>query len=135
MKNITNPKDVFFLTKNIHSQLSESLIIFYLNSSGEILEQKRIKTNGHEIIFSQAQIFSPSLNNKAKFVILCHNHPSGKLNPSDDDIRTTKEIVKAGKILGVPLIDHVIVSKRGYYSIMLKSKVLLAADHQLHQSL
>lgn len=129
MKNITNPKDVFVLTKNIHSQLSESLIIFYLNANGEILEQKEIETNGHEIIFSQAQIFSPTLNNKAKFIILCHNHPSGKLNPSQDDIKTTNEIIKAGKILSVPLIDHVIVSKRGYYSIMLKSKVLLAAGH------
>lgn len=125
MKNITNPKDVFNLTKDIHNQSYESLIIFYLNSNGQVLEQKKIKTNGHEIIFSQAQIFSPTLKNYAKFIILCHNHPSEKLSPSEDDIKTTKEIIKAGKILGVPLIDHVIVTKKGYYSIMLKSKALL----------
>jgi len=129
MKNITNPKDVFIHTKDIHNQSSESLMIFYLNSNGEILEQKKIKTNGHEIIFSQAQIFSPTLKNNAKFIILCHNHPSQKLSPSEDDIKTTKEIIKAGKILGVPLIDHVIVSQKGYYSIILKSKVLLSAGH------
>jgi DNA repair protein RadC len=135
MQQIANPKDVFFLTKEIHNQSFESLIIFYLNKIGNIAEKKTIKTNGHEIKFNQAQIFSPTLNNKAKFIILCHNHPSGKFEPSHDDIKTTKKIIKAGKILGIPLIDHVIVTQNGYYSIMLKSKALLPFDHQTHQSL
>lgn len=47
---------------------------------------------------------------------LAHNHPSGEANPSPEDIETTRRLAQAGRILGVPLLDHVIVTERGHFS-------------------
>jgi DNA repair protein RadC len=122
MTKITSPRDIFLLTKEIHKQSKELLIIFYLNKIGSILEKKTIQPKIKEIKFSHADIFSPTLQNKASFIILAHNHPSGNLFPSPSDKKTTKNLVNAGKILGITVIDHVIVSHQGYYSILQKSK-------------
>jgi len=122
MTKITSPKDIYKLTKNIHHQTKESLIIFYLNSLGAILEKKIIQSKIGEIKFNQAEIFVPTLENKARFIILVHNHPSGILLPSKNDINTTKILINAGEILGIKLIDHLIVTEKGFYSILQKSK-------------
>lgn len=129
MIKITSPKDVFFQTKEIHTQNKELLIIFYLDSTGSVIEKKTIKPKIREIEFSQADIFTPILKNKAIFIILVHNHPSGNLLPSKSDLITTKILIKSGKILGITVIDHLIVSKKGYYSILQKAKVSLPLAH------
>jgi len=49
-------------------------------------------------------------------VILAHNHPSGELKPSDSDLRIQEQLTEAGKILGIKVLDHIIVSRQGYYS-------------------
>jgi DNA repair protein RadC len=49
-------------------------------------------------------------------IIVAHNHPSGSLEPSKDDLEITQRLVKSGEILGIELLDHVIVSKNGYFS-------------------
>jgi DNA repair protein RadC len=49
-------------------------------------------------------------------IILSHNHPSGDTNPSDEDINITKQLKKAGELIGIEVLDHVIVGKRGYWS-------------------
>ncbi|RZN71208.1 MAG: DNA repair protein, partial [Candidatus Methanolliviera hydrocarbonicum] len=48
--------------------------------------------------------------------ILAHNHPSGELKPSESDLRVQEQLTEAGKILGIEVLDHIIISKRGYYS-------------------
>lgn len=120
MIKITSPKDIYLLTKKIHSNKKESLLIFYLNSQGVVIKKKIIHPKEKEIKFSQAEIFVPTLRNKARFIILAHNHPSGNLLPSKNDINTTKILINAGKILNVKIIDHLIVTDKGYYSILLK---------------
>jgi DNA repair protein RadC len=124
MTKITSPKDIYLLTKKIHSSKKESLIIFFLNSQGVVIEKRIINPKEKEIKFSQAQIFVPTLKNKARFIILAHNHPSGNLLPSKSDVDTTKILINAGEILDVIIIDHLIVTKKGYYSILQKSKSL-----------
>jgi len=53
---------------------------------------------------------------RAASVIICHNHPSGIAEPSKEDIKTTQQLVAAGILLGIPLRDHIIVTKSGYFS-------------------
>ncbi|HET7818683.1 MAG TPA: JAB domain-containing protein, partial [Bacteroidia bacterium] len=61
-------------------------------------------------------IFKVALEHLASSVILCHNHPSGNLKPSHEDIALTKKVKEAGKLLDIQVLDHVIFSDEGYYS-------------------
>jgi DNA repair protein RadC len=59
----------------------------------------------------------------ASGIILCHNHPSGNLNPSQQDLDITRKLVAAGKLLEINVLDHIIVSIQGYYSFADEGKM------------
>ena len=61
-------------------------------------------------------IFKAALDNKASSLILCHNHPSGNIKPSDADIRLTKNLVEAGKVIEISVLDHVIITQEAFFS-------------------
>ena len=63
------------------------------------------------------EVFKGAILANAASIILCHNHPSGDLTPSKEDIHMTEEMMKAGKLLGIKLLDHIIVSNQGYVTI------------------
>jgi DNA repair protein RadC len=69
------------------------------------------------------EIFKEAIMHNAASVVLAHNHPSGDAEPSEDDIKTTKRLVEAGKILGIEVIDHIIIAKNSFFSF--KEKGLL----------
>jgi DNA repair protein RadC len=62
-------------------------------------------------------VFKSAILANAVAIIVCHNHPSGSLIPSDSDIALTKQIVEAGELLGIKVLDHLIVSNQGYKSM------------------
>jgi DNA repair protein RadC len=62
-------------------------------------------------------VFKSAILANAVAIIICHNHPSGSLIPSDSDIALTKQIVEAGELLGIKVLDHLIVSNQGYKSM------------------
>jgi DNA repair protein RadC len=62
------------------------------------------------------EVFRTAVLQGASAIIIAHNHPSGNLNPSNEDKKVTKTMVEAGKILHIQVVDHVIVSSNGYYS-------------------
>ncbi len=62
------------------------------------------------------EVFNPAIKYSAKGVILLHNHPSGQLFPSDEDIKITKKLVESGRLLDIPVYDHLIIARKGYYS-------------------
>ena len=68
------------------------------------------------------EVFKYAVRLSASSIILVHNHPSGNLNPSKEDIRVTEELIEIGSKLNIPLIDHIIVSDKGYLSIIAKEK-------------
>ena len=62
------------------------------------------------------EVFNPAIKHSSKGIILLHNHPSGILEPSDEDISITRRLVESGKILEIPVFDHLIITENGYYS-------------------
>jgi DNA repair protein RadC len=88
-----------------------------LDSGGRLI-RRRVVTIGSltSNIVHPREVFADPLTDRAASVILCHNHPSGLAEPSGADIETTKQLVAAGEMLGVPIKDHVIVVKGGYFS-------------------
>ena len=70
----------------------------------------------NEVQTSSREIYKRALMVGAVNVILAHNHPSGDTTPSDADVKITSQVAEAGKLLGIPLLDHIIIGKRCYYS-------------------
>lgn len=63
------------------------------------------------------EVFKPCLRRSAAAVVLAHNHPSGDPSPSDDDVAVTKRLIEAGRLLGVEVLDHLILTDRSYFSL------------------
>ena len=63
------------------------------------------------------EVFVDAISDRAASIILAHNHPSCVLKPTPDDIATTKQLVDAGKILGISVLDHIIITKKGHLSL------------------
>ncbi|MBI2459779.1 MAG: JAB domain-containing protein, partial [Parcubacteria group bacterium] len=63
------------------------------------------------------EVFEPAIYQTAAQILIAHNHPSGDIKPSDDDLAVTKRLLEAGKILGIEIIDHVIVSENSFLSL------------------
>jgi len=61
-------------------------------------------------------ILKKALENGSSSIVLCHNHPSGNLNPSNEDIELTKKLKDAGKLMNIPIVDHVIISDNNFFS-------------------
>lgn len=98
---------------------SENFKVIYLNTRKRVLKEKTLFVGTlDESVVHPREIFKVALEEGAAGIVLVHNHPSGDPTPSDDDVRVTKELIEAGKILGVDVLDHVIIGRNGYWSIM-----------------
>ncbi|HNE29482.1 MAG TPA: DNA repair protein RadC [Saprospiraceae bacterium] len=95
----------------------EEFWILLLNKSNEVFHRQQLSIGGSAgTVVDVKLLFKTALDALAKAVIVLHNHPSGNLQPSQADIDLTRRIRKAGELLDLPLLDHLIVSERGYYS-------------------
>ncbi len=115
---ITCSKDVFDIMKPIMLDLPhEEFWLLILNRSNAVIKKELISRGGVAgTVVDTKIIFKTAVENLASSIIISHNHPSGNLNPSDADIKITKNIKEAGKIMDIPLFDHLIVTENGYYS-------------------
>lgn len=118
-KVIRTAKDVFNYTIGMADLPKEHLRGIYLNSHYKVIHDEVISIGTIDAnIIHPREVYKPALEYSAAAVILVHNHPSGILKPSNDDIVVTKQLIEAGKLLGLELIDHVIVSRNGFKSII-----------------
>jgi DNA repair protein RadC len=118
---IRTPKDVFDYTVDMRELGKEYLRGLYLNSHHKIIHDEvlSIGTLNSNLIHPR-EVFKPALDYCAAAVILVHNHPSGEAEASSSDLEITEQLVKAGKIMGVHLLDHVIVTKNDFASVKIK---------------
>ena len=121
---LDSPKLVFdYLKETIGKEKKEHFTVLYLNTHNQlIIDEVSVGTLNASLIHPR-EVFSIAILNHASHVIVAHNHPSGDSTPSEDDITTTKRLVEAGKILGISVVDHMIITKDGYAS--LKEKGLI----------
>ncbi len=115
---IRTPDDVFEYLKDMRDLSKEHLRGLYLNNQHKIIHDEVISIGTIDTnIVHPREVFKPALEYSAVAVILAHNHPSGSLEPSDADVEITKQLVESGKIMGIQLLDHVIVTKDAFASI------------------
>ena len=116
---ISSPSDIFREIRHYASREQESLIVIPLNGAHEILFSKSI-TKGivNKTLAHPREVFSDAIKARATAIAIVHNHPSGNLEPSDDDISLTKRIRLSGDILGIKVLDHLIISRKGYFSML-----------------
>ena len=121
---ITSSTDVLPLVSDIINKKQEYFICISLNGAGEVVGNRIITVGlvNHSLVHPR-EVFADAITDRAASVILVHNHPSGTLEPSKQDILMTKQLVEAGAILGIKVLDHLIVSKKGHLSM--KEKGLL----------
>ena len=114
---IRSTQDVISQLRDIVEKRQEFLVVFYLNARYELI-QKEIVGQGslNHMMITAKEVFSPALMSPCASIIVAHNHPSGDPDPSDDDIAFTTRIHEAGEVMGIPMLDHVIVAKHGYFS-------------------
>lgn len=121
---ITSSTDVLPLVSDIINKKQEYFICISLNGAGEVVGNRIITVGlvNHSLVHPR-EVFADAITDRAASVIFVHNHPSGTLEPSKQDILMTKQLVEAGAILGIKVLDHLIVSKKGHLSM--KEKGLL----------
>lgn len=114
---ITGAKEVLPLLGDIANKQQEYFICLSLNGANEVIE-KRIVTVGllDKSQVHPREVFADVITDRAASVILAHNHPSGELKPSNSDLKIHEQLIEAGKILGIKVLDHIIISRDGYYS-------------------
>ena len=96
----------------------EELKLLMLNTKSKLLGETRIsKGTVNMSVISPRELFIEALQKDAVMIILLHNHPSGDPEPSREDILVTKKIAKAGELIGITLIDHIIIGDRSYVSL------------------
>ena len=100
------------------SQTQEHFVCFSLDGSGNVLNCRVITIGliNHSLV-APRETFRGAIMDNAVSIIVAHNHPSGSLEPSPQDIAITRQLKEAGDILGIQLIDHVIVTSTGHVSL------------------
>lgn len=109
---IKSPTDVLPLVSNLLDKKQEYFVCISLNGAGEVVGN-RIVTVGlvnHNLIHPR-EVFADAITDRAASVVLVHNHPSGILEPSNQDILITKQLVEAGSILGIKVLEMEIYNK------------------------
>ncbi len=108
---------VAFLKPLLQDKDTEQTYVVYLNNSLKVMHHGVISTGGLDTsIMDGRQIFHKALELKAKRIIIAHNHPSGNAKPSQQDVLITNKLKESGAILGIPLLDHVIITQTSCYS-------------------
>ncbi len=118
---VSSSKSAFEIFKSYWNdgrlELQEEFKIILLNRSNFVLGIYNLSMGGvSSTVVDIKLIFAVALKCNASAIILCHNHPSGNLNPSDADKEITKKIKQASEIFDIKLLDHIIITSNGYYS-------------------
>jgi DNA repair protein RadC len=110
---ILTPIQVYNLCKELGELNQETFAVICLNTNKKVIS-KNIITIGvvNQTLVHPREVFRVAIQDGASFIIIVHNHPSGEVTPSSNDITLTKQILEAAKLLSIPILDHVIIGKK-----------------------
>lgn len=117
-KTVTSSQDVYELMEPLLRDLAhEEFWVLYLNNSNKVLLKEQISKGGITATLVDIRLlYKRALELSAVGLVLCHNHPSGKIQPSQSDKNLTEKINEAGTSLDIKLLDHLIVTEKSYFS-------------------
>ncbi len=116
-----------FFASLISSSKQEQLLVILLDNKKRLISYEIMyKGTENSSVVSPKEIYNYAIKNRASAIIIMHNHPSGLIEPSAADIEMTNSLVYTGKIIGIPLLDHLITNGQNYYSFfneMIKNEI------------
>lgn len=118
-KKLKSPQAVYqFLSDEFSSLDREIGCVLNLKTNGEVINLNVVSMGSlNASIMEPREVFKSRILSNAASIILLHNHPSGELQPSEEDMKVTKRIGAAGEMLGIPLLDHIILGQGEYMSL------------------
>lgn len=118
-KPVRGPDDVVALIgKRLRDQAREHFLVILLNTRHEAIAVETVSIGSlNASIVHPREVFRPAVLASAASVIIAHNHPSGDPEPSEEDLSITRRLAEVGELLGIRLLDHVVIAKRGVVSL------------------
>jgi len=115
---LSSPNEVVtFFSAELNESKVEKFIAVLLNTKNEVINWDVISIGSlNASIVHPREVFNRAIKRSAASLIVVHNHPSGHIDPSREDINITKRLFEAGQLIGIPLIDHIIIGRDKYYS-------------------
>lgn len=121
---ILTPKKIWELCADIYESKKEHFVAFYIDTQNKLIERQIVSIGTlNTSLVHPREVFEPAVKCSAASVIVAHNHPSSKTEPSDEDREVTKRLKEAGNLMGIELLDHVIVTKSDYLSFQQKKLI------------
>jgi DNA repair protein RadC len=121
---ITFPVDVLPLIRHYADRKQEHFICVSINGANEVITTRVISVGlVNRTQVHPREVFADPITDRASAIIVAHNHPSGALIPSKEDLEITSQLKTAGEILGIKLLDHIIFNGKGYYSLLEKDEI------------
>ncbi len=116
---ITVPSDILPVVRHYADRKQEHFLCLSLNGAHEV-QSVRVVSIGlvNRTIVHPREVFADPLTDRAAAVVVAHNHPSGRVDPSMEDRDVTRRLKQAGDTLGIRLLDHLVFSTKGYYSFL-----------------
>lgn len=114
---ISSPQEAYALVRHFSDRKQEHFLCLSLNGAHEVLALRVVSVGlVNRTVVHAREVFAEPLTDRAAAIICAHNHPSGNINPSLEDKQVTEKLKKAGELLGVPMLDHLVFSEREFFS-------------------
>ena len=118
LPSVKTPRDAVDQVADIRKYRRENFVLLCLNARNQVIHREIVSVGTlNASLVHPREVFQIALAKSAASVILAHNHPSGDTSPSDEDIEITRRIAEAGRVMGIEVLDHIIVSDRGHTSL------------------
>jgi DNA repair protein RadC len=109
---VRTPEDMASQCADLANSAQEAFVVFDLNTRNNVIDRRLVSLGLLDAsLVHPREVFRGAILNAAAAVILAHNHPGGDPNPSAEDLRITRQIIEAGRILGIKVLDHVVIGR------------------------
>jgi len=128
---LLSPESIYQFTRDLAWHDRETFVVICMDIKLRVICQHivSIGTNSHAIV-NPSDVFKAAILSNAVSIIIVHNHPSGNPEPSSNDLKMTKALYLSGKILGIPLTEHLIIGSGGQYYSLYEHNQLIANEFQ-----